>query len=205
MEATATLGKVSPSITKMIRMDHSHVMVTFHKYQPDASPSKKQAIVNTVTLALEIHAQLEEEIFYPALEQVAANNPALQKAKPEHDEMKRLIAKLRAMAPTDAGYDDTFMELMRDVVHHVADEETIMLPAAEKLLKDRLGELGAQMTKRRLQLAAPHAGEMLVNGARAMPVATMGMAAALLAGGWLVARALRPTSPSSALRTRFHL
>lgn len=192
MEAITTLGKVSPSITKMIRMDHSHVMLTFHKYQADASPSKKQAIVNTVLVALEIHAQLEEEIFYPALEAVAADNEALKKARPEHDDMKRLIAQLRAMDPTDADYDATFMEMMRDVVHHVADEETIMLPAAERLLKDRLGELGAQMTARRLQLAAPRAGEIAVNSARAMPVASVMMAGALVAGGWLVARAFQP-------------
>jgi len=194
MEAPAALSHLSPSITKMIRMDHSHVMVVFHKYEVDASPSKKQAIVNTVTLALEIHAQLEEEIFYPALQAVAADNEALKKAKPEHNEMKRLIAKLRSMSPSDANYDATFMELMRDVVHHVADEETIMLPAAESLLKDRLGELGAKMTARRLQLAAPHAGEIAVNSVRAMPVTTMVMAGALVAGGWLMARAFQPAA-----------
>lgn len=89
------------------------------------------------------------------------------------------------------------MELMRDVVHHVADEETVMLPAAESLLKDRLGELGAHMTARRIQLAAPHAREIMVNSARAMPATAMVLAAALVAGGWLVARALS-SSPDRA-------
>ena len=51
-------------------MDHSHVMVTSHKYQPDLSPGRKKAIVETCCRALEIHAQLEEEIFYPALRDV---------------------------------------------------------------------------------------------------------------------------------------
>lgn len=190
MVATAVFGKVSPGITKMIRMDHSHVMVTFHKYQIDAPLSKKRAIVKTVLLALEIHAQLEEEIFYPALADVDPGNEALKKARSEHGEMKRLISKLRSMAPENRSYDDTFMQLMREVVHHVADEETVMLPAAESLLRDRLGELGAQMTARRMQLAAPHAREIMVNSVRAMPVTAMVMAAALVTGGWLVARAL---------------
>ena len=189
MVATAVLGKVSPGITKMIRMDHSHVMVTFHKYEIDAPLSKKRAIVKTVLLALEIHAQLEEEIFYPALADVDPDNEALKKARSEHGEMKRLIAKLRSMAPEHRSYDSTFMALMREVVHHVADEETVMLPAAESLLRDRLGELGAQMTARRIQLAAPHAREIMLNSARAMPATAMVMAAALVAGGWLVARA----------------
>ena len=41
-----------------------------------------------------------------------------------------------------------------------ADEETLLLPAAERVLADQLGELGAQMTKRRFQLAAPRSGEI---------------------------------------------
>jgi len=183
------LSKLSPSITKMIRMDHTHALTTFHKYEVDTSPARKQAIVNTVCLALEIHAQLEEEIFYPALQAVAADNQVLHKALPEHAEMKRLIAELREMSPEDAEYDLRVNELMRDVMHHVADEETVLLPAAELLLKDRLSELGAQMTKRRFELAGPHAAEIAGNTARAMPAGTMLMAGGLLAGGYLLKRA----------------
>src|SRR5438105_6882006 len=185
---STVLGRLSPSITKMIRLDHSHVMVTSHKYTADASPGKKKAIVNSVCLALEIHAQLEEEIFYPALREVDSGNEVLKKAQPEHDEMRRLIDKLRGMQAGDANCDEAFAELMRTVIHHVADEETVLLPAAERLLKGRLCELGAQMTKRRLQLAAPHAGEIAMNSARTMPAGTMLVAGGLLAGAYLLGR-----------------
>ncbi|MED5618802.1 hemerythrin domain-containing protein [Ideonella sp. BN130291] len=183
------LSKMSPSITKMIRMDHTHVLSTFHKFEVDTSSVRKQAIVKTACLALEIHAQLEEEIFYPALQAVAGDNQVLHKAKPEHDEMKRLIAELRGLAPEDEAFDLKFHELMRDVMHHVADEETVLLPAAELLLKDRLGELGAQMTRRRLELAGPRVAEIAGNSALAMPAGTMLMAGGLLAGGYLLKRA----------------
>ena len=188
MDTSKVFSKLSPPITKMIRMDHSHVMVTSHKYTADAPPDRKKAIVETICLALTIHAQLEEEIFYPALREVDGGNEVLAKAKPEHDEMRRLVEELKGMVPTDARYDATFRQLMRDVMHHVADEESELLPAAERLLKDRLGELGAQMTKRRLQLAAPHAGEMAANHARAMPASTMLVAGGLLAGAYLLSR-----------------
>jgi hypothetical protein len=85
-----------------------------------------------------------------------------------------------------------FMELMRGIIHHVADEETILLPDAERLLHDRLSELGAQMTRRKLELSMPHAGEMAWNAARAMPAATLvAGAGALLAGSYLLRHALR--------------
>jgi len=182
-------GKLSPTATNMIRMDHTHTMATFHQYEIDSSPRTKQGLVNTICLALEIHAQLEEEIFYPALRAMDSSNPAIQKSVPEHNEMKRLIAKLRGMRPTEAGYDDTLFELMRDVMHHVADEETILLPEAERLMGDRLGDLGAQMLKRRLELAAPRGGEIATNMLRGMPKSTMMLAAgALMAGTYLMKR-----------------
>jgi len=188
MNSPNVLSKLSPPITGMIRVDHSHVMVTFHKYTVDGAKGRKKAIVNTVCLALEIHAQLEEEIFYPAMREVDGGNEILGKSRPEHDDMRRLIGKLRSMEPDHAGYDDTFFELMRDVIHHVADEETVLLPAAERLLKDRLSDLGAQMTRRRLQLVAPHTSEIALNTARAMPAGTMLVAGGVLAGAILLAR-----------------
>jgi len=183
--------KMTPSVTTQIRMDHTHVMATFHRFKVETSPQTKQALVHTICLALEIHAQLEEEIFYRAMRAVAAaDNSALDKSVTEHDEMKRLIAALRAMQATDEQYDRTVMELMRDVMHHVADEETILLPDAERLLGDRLHELGAQMARRRLELSAPHATELAMNQMRAFPgLSFMVAAGALLAGGYVVKRA----------------
>ncbi len=184
------LTQLSPSITRMIRMDHSHVMTVFHRYKPDLAPQTKEAIVGTVSLALEIHAQLEEEIFYPALRAATNNDTVLAKSVPEHDEMRRLIGELRDMSPEDEAYDETFMSLMREVIHHVADEETTLLPEAERVLADQLSELGAQMTRRRMELAAPRAGEIATNTVRAMPTTTLLMAAGgMLAGGYLLKRA----------------
>lgn len=186
---TAFTKKMSPTITSMIRMDHTHVLSTFHQYQVDTSPKTKQALVNTVCVALEIHAQLEEEIFYPAMRAVAGNSDTLSKSVPEHDEMRELIARLRSMKPTDSAYDDTFMTLMRNVMHHVAEEETILLPQAELLLANRLREMGMEMTKRRLQLAAPRAGEIGYNMVRGRPLGSGLIAAgALLAGTYLLQR-----------------
>ena len=187
---TPVLRKLSPSITKMIRLDHSHVMVIFHKFDREASPERRRAIVETACTALEIHAQLEEEIFYPALAEVAAHHEALRKAQPEHDEMRRLIGMLRGPQASEVRYAECFMELMRDVLHHVADEETLLLPAAELLMPERLSELGARMTQRRLQLAGPRAAKIAVDTARAMPASSLLMAGGLLAGGYLLGRAL---------------
>ncbi len=117
------LNRMSPTITNMIRMDHAHVVSAFHQYQIDIPTRVKKGLADNICLALEVHAQLEEEIFYPAMREVAPDD-MLDKGKPEHDEMRSLIARLRALQPQDAGFDETLFDLMRVVLHHVADEET---------------------------------------------------------------------------------
>jgi hemerythrin superfamily protein len=181
-----SLKKLSPSITDMIRFDHSHVMVTFHQYTKDKRPSVKKALAETICDALEIHATLEEEIFYPVMRPRAADQKVMEKSEPEHMEMRSVIAELRQTDPRDSRHDDLVFQLMRDVVHHVADEETVLLPEAERSLsKDRLSELGTEMTKRRLQLVSPKAGKIAKNTAVGFSGSTaavvMGVAGALFA------------------------
>jgi hemerythrin superfamily protein len=198
------IGKLSPSATRMIRMDHTHVLATFHKYRVDTPLAQKRALVNSICLALEVHAQIEEEIFYPAMRSVDPD--LVDKSVPEHNEMRRLIGILREKDPADAAYDRTLMELMRDVMRHVADEETMLLPDAERVLGERLDELGARMMRRRMQLTAPRAREMAVNTARSFPGALLAVTGVLVIGAFVAARALtRPAPPAlgiAALRKR---
>src|ERR1700712_4359117 len=185
----------SPRITTMIKLDHTHVLAAFHRYRTDAPHWRKAALVNTICAALEIHAQLEEEIFYPALRAAKPTAIALDKSVPEHNSMRESIAKLRMMAPDRPEYDDTVMELMREVIHHVADEETILLPMAEDVLGADLRRLGAQMNARRLHLVASRPTEIAINSAGAFPILTFSFASlaalALLAASRRISRAPR--------------
>ena len=186
-----SLNQLSPTITDMIRFDHSHVMVTFHQYTKDKSPSVKKALADTICTALEIHATLEEEVFYPVMRQLDKGEPFIHKAEPEHNDMRRMIAELRRTSGSDPRHDKLLLELMRDVIHHVADEETTLLPQAEMLMtKARLSELGSQMTKRRMELIAPKAGKLAKSHAVGFSGSTtavvVGLASALFAMRHLV-------------------
>ncbi len=189
---TTLLNQLSPSITNMIRLDHTHVLSAFHQYEIGSSERLKRGLADNVCLAIEIHAQLEEEIFYPAL-RVVADNEMLRKSAPEHDEMRGLISRLRAMPVSDPAFDHTFFELMRHVMHHVADEETQLLPAAERLIPDQLQDLGAQMNKRRLELAGRRAPEMASSMARSItPRSIIAAGSAVLGAAMLLTRRTGP-------------
>ena len=82
---------------------------------------------------------------------------------------------------------------MRDVMHHVADEETVLLPETERLLDTaRLNELGAAMTRRRLELLKPKAGKIARNTAVGFSGSTtaivVGLASALVAARFVAKR-----------------
>lgn len=159
-----SLKKLSPSVTDMIRFDHSHVTMTFHQYVVTKRTSVKKALAETICDALEIHAALEEEVFYPALRQLGLGGSVIVKSVPEHDEMRELMQRIRSGEPESPRYDQLVNDLMRHVLHHVADEEAVLLPEAERMFSaTRLSELGIQMSKRRLELLAPKAGKVAVN------------------------------------------
>ena len=183
----AVVNRVTPNVTTMIRMDHSHVLALFHRYKTDTSSNRKRALVTSACLSLEVHTQLEEEIFYPALRKVITGDEVLERSETEHQHMRQIIGQLRERSAGEAAYGDAtddarFMDLMRIVMHHVADEETQLLPAAERLLKDELGSLAAQMTRRRIELLKPHAGEIAATTVRSFPAGAAAGAALFTAG-----------------------
>jgi hemerythrin superfamily protein len=188
--ARAVVRSVAPSASDLIRMDHTKVIAAFHRYRIDTPAAQKQALANTICLLLEIHATLEEEIFYPAMREI--DPEFIDVSLPEHEQIHRLISDLRAGVAGSAEFDETLMTLMRTVIHHAADEETVLLPRAERLLGQRMNALGARMTTRKIQLGLPRVPEFTVNAARAAPASRMFMgAAAIAACAFILTRAFR--------------
>ena len=182
---TALIERLAPHATHLVRKDHTDVLALFHRYRAHLPLRMKRGLVRSVCLALEVHAQVEEEILYPAVREVSTGE-FLRRAVPEHDELRRQIGQLRGMDPADARYDAAFMALMRDVIHHMADEETSFLPEAERVLRGRLGELGARMLERRMALMAPRAPAMAYHRARALPARSVALLAGIVLGGVLL-------------------
>jgi hypothetical protein len=197
---SSLLSQLSPSITNLIRLDHTHVLSAFHQYEIGSSARLKKGLADQVCLAIEIHTQLEEEIFYPAL-RVVADDEILRKSTPEHDEMRGLISRLRNMAVDDPVYDATFFELMRHLMHHVADEETLLLPAAERLIPEQLAELGSRMNKRRIELAGRRTPELASSIARSLsPGTLLAAGSAMLSGAHLLSRNRHGAGPLGRMR-----
>jgi hemerythrin superfamily protein len=141
----------------MIKEDHRRVESLYQDYQRlDGQPAEQRPVVEHICHELEIHAKLEEDIFYSAIQaRVREDGPDLvAEAIKEHEQMKRLIGQLQSGGLADADYNKTVHQLMRGVQHHVREEEEEMLPRAEQQLGNSLEQLGMQMQQRKQELLA---------------------------------------------------
>ena len=131
--------------------DHRAVKKLFKSFEENKSG--KQAIASETCHQLEIHAQLEEEIFYPALRGVSDKlDDMLDEAKVEHGVAKDLIAAIRNAADSDT-LDATYKVLTEYVGHHVEEEESEMFETVIKRNVD-LREVATQMAARKEELLA---------------------------------------------------
>ena len=141
-----------PSATQMIRQDHKKVEGLFKKFEQTKGADAKRRIAENAMTELEVHASLEEEVFYPAVEkEVEDASSMVSEARGEHQTVKQLIAELKRMEDTDEEFESQFSELMENVQHHVEEEQNEMLPKVEESGLD-LQSLGDQMSKRRQAL-----------------------------------------------------
>jgi hemerythrin superfamily protein len=140
-----------PSATQMIRRDHKKVEGLFNKFQETKKPDGKQRICEQVIQELEIHAKLEEEIFYPAVRKHVGEEEMLEEAKQEHQQAKDIMRELKKMNADNEQFEEKFSELVEGVKHHVEEEEGEMLPKAEESDMD-LKDIGEQMADRREEL-----------------------------------------------------
>lgn len=185
------LSAASPSAVSVIKDDHAAALALFRKLRPDSSEMFRQAVLRRLCSALEVHAQVEDELFYPALRDSSLVSPLLDKSAADHEETRRAIQRLR-----EAGHGEPQREalnaLMNGVMHHMADEETRLLLQAESALGvERLRELGAQMTGLKLELDRPHAGRRALDTIRAAPAQSGVIAAAAALGvmaWWMLTR-----------------
>jgi hemerythrin superfamily protein len=138
----------------LLKADHRLVNDLFTQYESAADISTKHMIAEQVFTALEVHAQLEDNVFYPAYETMTGKNGTQLVADSHlaHEHVKELLIELQDIDLDAETFEAKFQELMHTVEQHVAQEEDEMFPEAEQILADRLAELRDDMAALKQQL-----------------------------------------------------
>ena len=99
-----TAAKPADAI-KLLKDDHAEVKKWFKQYESLEDDGEKQALADQICLALTVHAQIEEEIFYPAAREAIDDDDLLDEAEVEHASAKQLIAEIQSMKAGDRLFD----------------------------------------------------------------------------------------------------
>ena len=140
-----------PNAVQLIKQDHKKVEGLFQKFKKTKGQDAKRRIAEQAMDQLEIHAKIEEEIFYPAAKSVLEESDMIEEALKEHGMVKDLIEELRALESDDESFEEKWSELVENVQHHVQEEENEMLPQVKDSDLD-LAQCGEEMQERKEEL-----------------------------------------------------
>lgn len=146
----------------LLKKDHTKVKGLFKEVEGvgDRAAGARKKLFEQIDRELELHAQLEEQIFYPAFKKKAAKDSEKKdevlEAYEEHAIVKHLLGELKMMEPRDETYKPKLQVLMELVKHHVKEEESEMFKMARELFKPaELEVLGQQIEEAKQLAGAP--------------------------------------------------
>jgi hemerythrin-like domain-containing protein len=151
--ARATQSRSSDSpldAVALLKQDHRTVESLFRDFE-DADEDQQSAIAERVCQLLTVHAQIEEELLYPAAQQALEHEEdaeLVSEALVEHGSAKDLIGKIEGMTADDASFKATVTVLGEYIKHHVKEEENELFPALKKTELD-LKDLGTRLAERK--------------------------------------------------------
>jgi iron-sulfur cluster repair protein YtfE (RIC family) len=143
--------------TDVLRRAHERFRTLFAEHA-GASPDRKRDVFRAMKEELELHARLEEELFYPAVVRVRSNEAraVVRNGLEEHQILEGLLAEIDQMDTGDQGYDERVTALRENVEHHFRDEEErIFTQALSHLSEARLEKIGSDMEARKKKLREP--------------------------------------------------
>jgi hemerythrin-like domain-containing protein len=149
----------APKATDLLKSQHDDVRKLFKEYEDSGenAHATRKKLIDEAGRQLDVHAELEEKIFYPACQSLKDEDARkmVGESLEEHLIVKRLIKELRTLQGSDEKFESKAAVLKESVEHHADEEESDLFPAAEREFDDdRLRELGRQMEALKARLTA---------------------------------------------------
>ena len=143
---------------QLLMAEHREVKAMFQAYDKLAEAGGKgderMLLASQICVALSVHAQIEEEILYPAAREVLTHDEDIvDEAYVEHAGAKSLIAQIKTMTSDQPLFDAKVHVLGEYIDHHVREEEGEFFPKLRKTALD-LDAMGDRIAARKKVLMA---------------------------------------------------
>ena len=147
----------------LLDADHKAVKKLFKEYEELTESRSRNAMQNKKELArqicheLTVHAQIEEEVFYPAVKEAIKEKDLIAEAAVEHATAKQLISEIEdmsAMGEPDEMFDAKVKVLGEYIDHHIKEEKNEIFPKARAVRKLDLVAMRDELEARKEELMA---------------------------------------------------
>ena len=151
----ATSKRSQPLALELLVADHRKVDGLFRQFEQmkEGEEEGRVLIAQQICNELTVHAQVEEDLFYPWLRENLEETDAVAEATIEHQSLKQLIAEIQPSAEADESFDARVKVLSEYVKHHVKEEENEIFPQVADQ-EEELDELGQELAARKAELMA---------------------------------------------------
>jgi hemerythrin-like domain-containing protein len=153
--ARQTPARKQSDALSLLVADHKEVRQLFRAYErlkkAKGGAADRKQLAQQICRSLSVHAQIEEEIFYPAARAAKVEQDLIDEAEVEHASAKALISQIERLAATEKNFDAKVTVLGEYIDHHVKEEETEMFPRCRRSSMD-LVALKAQLQVRKAEL-----------------------------------------------------
>jgi DUF438 domain-containing protein len=150
--------RAAPDACSLLDTDHRNVKKMFKEYEElthsraAGAQEKKRELATQICTELTVHAQIEEEIFYPAVREAISETDLLDEAEVEHASAKELIAQIEAATEVDDKFDAKVIVLGEYIDHHVKEERNEIFVKARAARGLDLVALREQLETRKEEL-----------------------------------------------------
>jgi len=136
--------------TRLLASQHRQVLALLKQAAAAQDVETRRRLLQAIEHRLTPHARIEEDVFYPAVKELARENAEemVDKALQEHRVVDLVLGELLGVDPADERFEVDVTVLEGLVEHHAEEEEREMFRLAEKLDEAQLEELGDQMAAR---------------------------------------------------------
>lgn len=143
---------------QLLKSDHREVEKLFGQFTKARGEERKMQLCRKIIMEFLVHAQIEEEIFYPACKDAMSDEDLVNEAVVEHQAAKDLIGEIKGMEASDEMFDARMQVLQEQIEHHVKEEETELFPKAKKADLD-MKALGERLAMRKKELMRERQGD----------------------------------------------
>lgn len=150
---------------ELLEEDHERVKELLSRLEKEKAAKARERLFTQVKQELEVHEAIEEEIFYPALQEHPKAKDIVLEAYEEHNVVDMVMAEIEAIPFDDDTWSAKLTVMKENVEHHIEEEEDQMFSQARQVFdEDELVELGTRMQGRKEELLA-EAGSQQGRGA----------------------------------------